>query len=123
VETQVARTSRQERGYPDLAERMRDLRHQVGDIEPDDRHREALRSVKRAVDRFSERDEPGYAPVPPPAYPPNPRDSLETAIQQIRARQRGVAPHPAEPPPRATSGFEELVRAFDGVAARIEHLE
>ncbi|HEY0857368.1 MAG TPA: hypothetical protein VGE16_09935, partial [Albitalea sp.] len=126
VETQVARTGRQERGYPDLAERMRDLRHQVGDIDPDDRHREALRSVKRAVDRFSERDEPGYEPAPPPGYPPNPRDSLQTAIQQIRARQLGAAPLPADPAPprpRTASGLDELARAFDGVAARIERLE
>jgi hypothetical protein len=83
VETQVARTSRQDRGYQGLAERMRELRYQVGDTEPDDRHREALRSVKRAVARFSDRDEPGYEPryepaPPSPSYPPNPRDSLQS---------------------------------------------
>ena len=124
VETQVARSGRHERGYPGLAERMRELRDQVGDIDPDDRHREALRSVKRAVDRFSERDEAAYAPSPP-GYPPNPRDSLQTAIQQIRARQLGATPPPPEPPqrPREASGFEELARAFDGVASRIERLE
>ena len=36
---------------------MRDLRHQVTAVEPDNRHREALRSVQRAIDRFSDRDE------------------------------------------------------------------
>ena len=124
VETQVARTSRQERGYPGLAERMRDLRYQVGDIEPDDRHREALRSVKRAVDRFSERDEPAYeAPASAAGYPPNPRDNLQSAIHQIRARQLGMAPAPAQQPAREPSHFDELARAIDGVSGRLERLE
>ena len=123
VEHQVARTSRQERGYPGLAERMRELRYQVGDIEPDDRHREALRSVKRAVDRFSDRDEAAYeGPARGQGYPPNPRDSLQSAIQEIRSRQMAVS---APAPQRASepSHFDELARAVDGVSGRLERLE
>lgn len=126
VETQVARTSRQDRGYQGLAERMGELRHQVGDAEPDDRHREALRSVKRAVDRFGDRDEPGYdAPsayaAAAPGYPPNPRDSLQSAIQQIRSRQMAMPPPPqrAPEPPH----FDELARAVGGISGRLERLE
>jgi localization factor PodJL len=79
VETQVARTARPEPAYDGLAERMRDLRHRVTEVEPDTRHREALRSVQRAIDKFSDRD-----PIHPARE--NPRDTLEAAIQQIRAR-------------------------------------
>lgn len=129
VETQVARTSRQDRGYQGLAERMRELRYQVGDIEPDNRHREALRSVKRAVDRFSDRDEPGYeAPPPaytppPPNYPPNPRDTLQSAIQQIRSRQMEMpAPAPQQRAPEPPH-LEELARAVGGISGRLERLE
>lgn len=119
VETQVARTSRQERGYQGLAERMRELRYQVGDAEPDDRHREALRSVKRAVDRFSDRDEHGYEPAAP-AYPPNPRDTLQSAIQQIRSRQMEMPAPQRAPEPLP---FDELARAVGGISGRLERLE
>ena len=122
VETQVARTSRQERGYQGLAERMRELRYQVGDAEPDDRHREALRSVKRAVDRFSDRDEHGYEPAAPayPPYPPNPRDTLQSAIQQIRSRQMEMPAPQRAPEPLP---LDELARAVGGISGRLERLE
>ncbi|WP_055048035.1 peptidoglycan-binding protein [Devosia sp. A16] len=120
VETQVARSTRPEPTYQGLAERMRDLRHQVTEAEPDTRHREALRSVQRAIDKFSDRDEP-VAPV-------NPRDTLESAIQQIRSRHFGgavpapqaPAPHPAQP---SAPQFDELAEAVGGISARLERLE
>src|SRR5690606_31766581 len=56
VENQVTRRA-QDQGIQSLAEQMRDLRYQVAEADPELRHRQALRSVKRAVDRFSERDE------------------------------------------------------------------
>jgi localization factor PodJL len=59
-----------------LARRVRDLRSQVGDAPEDDRHRAALRSVKRAVDRFTERDDH-----------PSEQDDLRAAIAEIRGRQ------------------------------------
>lgn len=116
VETQVARTVRPEPSYQGLAERMRDLRHQVTEAEPDTRHREALRSVQRAIEKFSDRDEP---------VRPNPRDRLEDAIQQIRTRHFAAAPAP-QVQPQASLGvprFDELAEAVDGVSARLERLE
>lgn len=122
VETQVARTARPEPTYQGLAERMRDLRHQVTEAEPDTRHREALRSVQRAIDKFSDRDEP--------AAPVNPRDTLESAIQQIRSRHfGGAAPAPQpqmpapQPPPQPAPQFDELAEAVGGISTRLERLE
>ncbi|HWA19331.1 MAG TPA: peptidoglycan-binding protein [Devosia sp.] len=78
-----------------------------------DRHRDALRSVQRAVDRFSEREE---APAS------NARDGLQSAIDQIRSRQ-GAMPAPrmaaASPVPRG----EEFVAAMGGVVTRLERIE
>jgi localization factor PodJL len=122
VETQVARTARPEPSYEGLAERMRDLRHQVTEAEPDTRHREALRSVQRAIDKFSDRDE-----VEPQT---NPRDTLESAIQQIRSRHFGGAPAmaapaplPQMPAPQTAPRFDELAEAVGGISSRLERLE
>lgn len=120
VETQVARTARPEPTYQGLAERMRDLRHQVTEAEPDTRHREALRSVQRAIDKFSDRDEP--------VAHSNPRDTLESAIQQIRSRHFGTAaPTPQLPPqqlaPQVAPQFDELAEAVGGISTRLERLE
>lgn len=121
VETQVARTARPEPTYQGLAERMRDLRHQVTEAEPDTRHREALRSVQRAIDKFSDRDEP--------VAPANPRDTLESAIQQIRSRHFGAAAAPApqmpqpQLPPQVAPQFDELAEAVGGISTRLERLE
>src|SRR3569833_1634165 len=55
------------------------------------RHRDALRSVQHAITHIEE-------PAPQP-MPPNPRDSLQAAINQIRASQGAgrarMAPQPA----------------------------
>ena len=80
VDSQVARV----RTGPDLTERVQDLRYQVTEQQNDVRHRDALRSVQRAITRF---EEPGQQPMPP-----NPRDSLQAAINQIRSRQGEPAP-------------------------------
>ncbi|MGV3490456.1 MAG: peptidoglycan-binding protein [Devosia sp.] len=110
VEGQVSRAA-QEPGYQGLAERMRDLRNQVGENGADARHREALRSVQKAVQKFSDRD------APPP---PNPRDTLEDAIQQIRARHFN-APEAAQPQPAPR--FDDMAHAVDGISDRLERLE
>ncbi len=121
VETQVARVQ-PEPGYQGLTERMRDLRHQVTEIEPETRHREALRSVQRAVSRFSDRDE-----LPAAGAAPNPRDTLESAIQQIRSRH--FAPPPQVSPPLAPQRapemprFDELAEAVGSISSRLERFE
>jgi len=124
VESQVVRTQQPDPAYHGLTERMRDLRHQVTEIEPETRHREALRSVQRAVAKFSDRDE-----LPASAGPANPRDTLESAIQQIRSRHFAPPPVVAPPlmrePPRPMDSprFDELAEAVGGISGRLERLE
>lgn len=116
VETQVARTSRHDPGVDGLTERVRDLRHQVAESEPENRHRDALRSVQHAIDRFGERHEDMLPRS-------NPRDSLDAAIQQIKARHfpRGEAPaaRQAEPTPR----FDDMARSVESISDRLGKLE
>src|SRR5690606_29819144 len=58
VEGRYARTERADPALEGLTQRVRSLRDQVdAPSEPSIRRREALRTVKRAVDRFSDRDE------------------------------------------------------------------
>lgn len=128
VDNQVARS----RTIPQLNERVQDMRHQVVE-QGEDRHRDALRSVQRAIHRFEE-------PLPPQA-PPNPRDSLQAAINQIRARQgqpantprmpplTSPAPQPA-PPPRGPAEraldaalIDKLAASVTGLGGRLERLE
>ncbi|RUT34511.1 hypothetical protein EMQ25_00670 [Arsenicitalea aurantiaca] len=105
------------------------------DLPADQRHREALRSVKKAMDRF--------APEPLPeqeddydALPPNPRDILQSAILDIRSRHRApraaASPsrQPVQPPapapvlPEATARqFDEFARAVGTISGRLERLE
>src|SRR5262245_31658561 len=62
VESQVARSGRDEAGGS-ISDRMRALQAQLNmDEPPVRRHQEALRSVQRAVDRFNDRDEGDYSP-------------------------------------------------------------
>ncbi|MCP8885283.1 peptidoglycan-binding protein [Devosia sp. XJ19-1] len=96
-----------------LAQRVRHLRDQVGVPEPTNRRREALRTVKRAVDRFSERD----------AHLSDIDDAndLTSAIAEIRSRQ-GAAPMPMR---RANDMPEirELGSLVGGMSQRLERLE
>ena len=118
VDSQVSRN----RGENGLTDRVRDLRRQVGDDLPDARHRDALRSVQRQINRFGD---------PGPALPPNPRESLEAAISQIRSRQTEpsrmsvVPPAPAPiPTPRIdTAMLDKLAISVNGIAGRLERLE
>ena len=117
VESQVARGGHRTPQHSGLSERLQELRYQVEEPDPHYRHREALRTVKRAVDRFSDRDE-SYSSAS--SYPPNPQDSLRSAIQQIRSRHGEQAP-PA--PRRAEPQFGELAHAVTGISGRLERLE
>ena len=100
-----------------LAQRVRNLRDQVEVPETNSRRREALRTVKRAVDRFSERDvQPGEMSEP---------DDLTAAIAQIRSRQ-GAAPMPVPAPMRRATDIpeiRELNSLVGGMSQRLERLE
>ena len=122
VDNQVARS----RSTPQYSERAQDMRHQMVE-QGDARHRDALRSVQRAIHRFEE-------PMPP-QMPPNPRDSLQAAINQIRARQgqpantQRMAPPAAAPPSgpaeRALDAalLDRLANSVTGLGGRLERLE
>ena len=122
VDSQVAR-----RAEPSLADRVRDLRYQVADAEPDTRHRDALKSVQRAITRFEE-------PLPQSTMPPNPRDSLQNAINQIRSRQgepradgrvrhRSRQPVPPMPRRRRADARASFAQSVNGLTGRLERLE
>ena len=96
-----------------LAQRVRNLRNQVTGSETNTRHREALRTVKRAVDRFTDRDMAmAEAEMP---------DELTAAIAEIRGRQ-GAAPAPVR---RASDipELRELGTLVGGMSQRLERLE
>lgn len=110
VEHQTVEPSSKGPVYEALAERVRDLRHQVTETEPENRHREALRSVQKAIDRFNERDD----------APPTPRDTLEAAIRQIRARQNPAAAAMSAAAAPRINGWAETA---EGISTRLERLE
>src|SRR4051812_24022184 len=103
-------------------------RQRYAEPDTDTRHRDALRSVQRAITRFED-------PMPSPVLPPNPRDSLQAAINQIRAsqgqpQQRRVASPPppayAQPTPRPTDAaplFDRLAQSVNSMGGRLERLE
>ena len=104
--------------FAGFAQRVRDLRYQVGDDNPADRHREALRTVKRQMERFTDRE-------PEPVSHAD--DVLQSAIRQIRARTQppqrdGIAPE-AAPSPAAASRFEDLANTMTGMSARLGQFE
>jgi localization factor PodJL len=118
VEGRYARVERVERDEPaldGLSQRVRNLRDQVLGPEPVDRRREALRTVKRAVDRFSYRDEAEQIAEE--------QDSLASAIAEIRGRQiSGTAAalgHRVIDMPE----FRELSGLVGGLSGRLETLE
>lgn len=115
VEGRYARDERPEPELTGLTRRVRNLRDQVVGPEPSVRRREALRTVKRAVDRFTDRDDLG-----PVEHEP---DELTNAIAEIRGRQMSA--------PMAALGrratdmpeFRELSSLVGGLSGRLERLE
>ncbi|UYN99313.1 MAG: SEL1-like repeat protein [Devosia sp.] len=93
-----------------IQRRVQHLREQVEVPEPANRRREALRSVKRAVDRFSERDM---------AYPEEAQDDLVAAISEIRSRQGAMPSRRASDMPE----LRELGALVGGMSQRLETLE
>lgn len=139
VDNQVTRTRTPEpsrQSYAEPQQRYADPPRERFEPAPDVRHRDALRSVQRAISRFEEA-------MPAPSYPPNPRDSLQAAINQIRASQgQGQAPQPqrrmAPPPIQQTQApapqpaprmadpaplFDRLAQSVNGLSGRLEKLE
>ncbi|MDB5473799.1 MAG: hypothetical protein JWP99_1102 [Devosia sp.] len=97
-----------------LAHRVRNLRDQVVGPEPIVRREEALRTVKRAVDRFSERDD---------ASVHGQQETLSQAIAEIRGQKMaGTAPVRNS---QATNAPElrELHTLVGGLSGRLERLE
>src|SRR5689334_18748376 len=93
-------------------------RQRYAEPDTDSRHRDALRSVQRAITLFKD-------PVPGQTMPPNPRDSLQAAINQIRASQgqpqRRAAPTPPpmfSQPARAT----DVAPLFDKLAQSVNSM-
>ena len=72
-----------------------------GQPQTDQRHRAALQSVQRAVQRFSE---------PPAAAAP--RSDLESAIDEIRARTGTQRPRRQQPPPPPLRSLPDMPEAF-----------
>jgi localization factor PodJL len=115
VEGRYAREERPEPALSGLTRRVRNLRDQVDGPEPAVRRREALRTVKRAVDRFTYRDDLG------PSV--DEQDELTSAIAEIRGRQMSA--------PAAALGrravdmpeFRELSSLVGGLSGRLERLE
>jgi localization factor PodJL len=89
-----------------------ELRYQVSDAPSPNRHQEALRSVKRAVDRFSDRDEV-------PVYRVNPQEVLQSAIHEIRSRQGAAPAAQSAAPPQ----LDRIMQSVSGLAGRLERLE
>jgi len=110
VEGRYARTAEPEPAVDGLTQRVRNLRDQVQAPEPAARHQEALRSVKRAVDRFNERDDSSVA---------GQQDALTSAIAEIRSRRLAA-------PDRRVSEMPELrdLNSLVGsLSNRLERLE
>ncbi|KQX35252.1 hypothetical protein ASD04_14495 [Devosia sp. Root436] len=115
VEGHYVQEQRAEPALSGLTRRVRNLRDQVVGPEPAMRRREALRTVKRAVDRFTERDDLSPAD--------HDQDDLSSAIAEIRGRQMSA---PAAALGRRAADmpeFRELSSLVGGLSGRLEHLE
>ncbi|MDR3476316.1 MAG: peptidoglycan-binding protein [Devosia sp.] len=128
VEGQYTQAGASNPALAGFAQRVRDLRYQVADDGTDDRRREALRSVKRQIERFNDRPEPETIP--------HADNVLQSAIQQIRARTQVTVeappysapvtpppPPPAQAPAPAMPRFDELAHSMVGLSGRLEQLE
>jgi localization factor PodJL len=92
-----------------LAQRVRHLRDQMSGTETASRRQEALRTVKRAVDRFSDRDR--FA---------EDADGLSEAIAEIRSRQGAAMPMARR---MDMPEIRELGSLVGGMSQRLEMLE
>ncbi|KRA42158.1 SEL1-like repeat protein [Devosia sp. Root635] len=115
VEGHYVQEQRAEPALTGLTRRVRNLRDQVVGPEPAMRRREALRTVKRAVDRFTERDDLGTVD--------HEQDDLSNAIAEIRGRQMSAPAAALGRRAVDTPEFRELSSLVGGLTGRLEHLE
>lgn len=115
VEGRYARAERAEPELSGLVRRVRNLRDQVTGPEPSVRRREALRTVKRAVDRFSERDDL--------VIRADDDDELTSAIAEIRGRQMSAPASVLGRRAMDAPEFRELSALVGGLSGRLERLE
>lgn len=113
VEGRYAQTERVDPALSGLTQRVRNLRDQVERPEPTVRRQEALRTVKRAVDRFSDRG----------MEPENEHDPLSSAIAEIRGRQMSATAAALGRRPADMPEFRELSALVGGLSGRLERLE
>ena len=114
VEGRYADVEPAEPALTGISRRIRNLRDQVVVPEPTVRRREALRTVKRAVDRFSERDD---------AHDHEQRDALSNAIAEIRGRQMSGSAAALGSRASDQPEFRELNSLVSGLSGRLERLE
>ncbi|MDB5613423.1 MAG: hypothetical protein JWQ22_1076 [Devosia sp.] len=114
VEGRYADAEQAEPAMTGISRRIRNLRDQVVVPEPTVRRREALRTVKRAVDRFSERDD---------AHDHEQRDALSNAIAEIRGRQMSGSAAALGSRASDQPEFRELNSLVSGLSGRLERLE
>lgn len=113
VESRFARPAGDESALGGLSQRVRYLRDQVEAPEPALRRREALRTVKRAVDRFSPRDD----------RHDDDDDALTSAIAEIRSRQGAANISAIDRRPADAPEFRELSGLVHGISDRLGRLE
>lgn len=106
-------TERVDPALTGLTQRVRNLRDQVERPEPTVRRQEALRTVKRAVDRFSDRG----------METESEHDPLSSAIAEIRGRQMSATAAALGRRPADMPEFRELSALVGGLSSRLERLE
>ncbi|KKB76882.1 hypothetical protein VW35_16330, partial [Devosia soli] len=99
-------------GLNGLSHRVRHLRDQVSAPDTASRRREALKTVKRAVDRFSNQDERQDG-----------EDDLRAAIDEIRSRQGPSTISAIDRRPSDMPEFRELIGLVSGIGDRLGRLE
>ncbi len=114
VEGRYVQVERDDPELDGLAERVRSLRGQVEAPRPAMRRNEALKTVKRAVDRFAVREESQIG---------QDTDALELAIAEIRGRQMSAPAAALRRQANDMPEFRELSGLVGGLSSRLARLE
>ena len=111
VEGRYVAVEQPDPAFEGLAQRVRSLRGQVAAPQPVTARQDALKSVKRAVDRFSERDEAG-----------GDNDALTMAIAEIRGRQMSAPAAALSRQANDMPEFRELSGLVGGLTNRLARM-